>query len=132
MQNHPRTGRGGAAFGRDVDNPSHNTPPHTDHRTLGRETDRKNPRERVTLENEVLIARWQKNRHGRCIAIRLKTVDGYNIADLRTFFAGSGGGLRPGKGFTCSVDHLPRLAEEFANALKRARELGLIGSEGDA
>jgi hypothetical protein len=103
-----------------VDNPTHNTAPAAQRRT---------PRKRVTLQNEVLIARWWKNRHGRCIAIRLRTIDGYNIADLRTFFSGSDGGWRPGKGFICSVDHLPRLAEEFANALERAKQLGLMGDD---
>lgn len=112
-------------FGSDLDTRTDTTTPQTGHRT----TDRQNPRKRETLENEVLIARWWKNRHGRCIAIRLRTIDGYNIADLRTFFSGSDGGLKPGKGFTCSVDHLPRLVQEFAKALERATELGLIGGD---
>ncbi|MDI1347115.1 MAG: hypothetical protein PSV22_23945 [Pseudolabrys sp.] len=79
----------------------------------------------MTLDAPLILARWSKNRSGAAITITLKTYEGANIFDLRTFMSDRGV-LKPAKGFACMVSHLPRLAKEIAKAVETAIELGLI------
>jgi hypothetical protein len=62
----------------------------------------------------------------------LSKFQGRSIFDLRTWYTGEDGKLKPGKGFAAEVRHLPRLAAAIAKAESKARELGLIGDEGVA
>jgi hypothetical protein len=95
----------------------------------GRKTDRKNPRQRPTLSEPVVVARWSKNRAGHAITLRLATLEGANVVDLRTFVPDGEGRLAPGRGFCAAVSHLPRLVKEFTKAAERAIELGWLDSE---
>lgn len=74
----------------------------------------------------VTIAEWWKNRRGESIRVQLSAYEGRDLVDLRTWFPGDDGKLRPGKGFAAEVKHLPRLASALAKAEAKARELGLI------
>jgi Transcriptional Coactivator p15 (PC4) len=60
----------------------------------------------------------------------LSEFQGRSIFDLRTWYTGEDGKLKPGKGFAAEVRHLPRLAAAVAKAEAKARELGLIGDKG--
>jgi hypothetical protein len=89
---------------------------------------------RPTLDEPITIEKWWKNRSGEIVRLDLSTYQGVNILNLRTWHTDKADGIsRPGKGFTCSVKHLPKLTQVFAKATERARELGLIDdqSEGD-
>jgi Transcriptional Coactivator p15 (PC4) len=78
------------------------------------------------LAEPITIAEWWKNRRGESIRLVLSQFQGRSIFDLRTWFPGGEGKLKPGKGFAAEVRHLPRLAAAFARAEAKARELGLI------
>jgi hypothetical protein len=80
-----------------------------------------NAHARPTTAEPIVIAEWWKNRAGESIRIRLSTYQGHNFIDVRSWYT-SDGKLCPGKGFACSVRHLPRLI--------KARELGLLTDGG--
>jgi hypothetical protein len=87
--------------------------------------------ERPTLTQPIIIDRWWKNRAHDEARLELLTLEGTNILSLRTWHTSKTDGItRPGKGFACSVKHLPKLAEVFAKATRRARELRLIDDDG--
>jgi Transcriptional Coactivator p15 (PC4) len=83
------------------------------------------------LSEPITVAEWWKNRRGESIRISLATYEGRNLADVRTWYPGDDGTLKPGKGFAAEVRHLPRLAAALAKAEAKARELSLI-SDGAA
>ena len=72
------------------------------------------------------MAECWKNRRGESIRVCLSAHGGRNLADVRTWFPGDDGKLKPGKGFAAEIRHLPRLAAAIAKAEAKARELGLI------
>ena len=80
----------------------------------------------ASLTQPLTVAEWWKNRRGESIRISLSTYEGRNLIDLRSWYTGDDGKLKPGKGFAATVEHLPRLAAEIAKAEAKARELGLI------
>jgi hypothetical protein len=84
------------------------------------------------LAEPITVAEFWKNRRGESIRLVLNTFKGRSIFDLRTWYTGDDGKLRPGKGFAAEVRHLPHLAVAFAKAEAKARELGLIGDKGAA
>lgn len=86
---------------------------------------RQKPRQSVLLE-PVVVAEWWKNRRGEAIRVRLSTYEGHDLVDVRSWFTGDDGKLKPGKGFAASIKHLPRLAAEIHKAVEKARELGLL------
>jgi hypothetical protein len=89
------------------------------------------PGRRPTLEEPITIEQWWKNRGGEVVRLELSTFEGQNILNLRTWRTDKTDGItRPGKGFACSVKHLPKLASVFAKAVDRARKLGLIDDDG--
>jgi len=85
---------------------------------------------RPTLSEPLTIEQWWKNRGGEVVRLELSTFEGINILNLRTWRNDKTDGImKPGKGFACSVKHLPKLAKVFAKATERARQLGLIDDE---
>ena len=82
-----------------------------------------------TITEPITIAEWWKNRRKEAIRVRLSSYEGHPLIDVRTWHSASDGTLKPGKGFSASIRHLPRLATEIGRALNRARELGLIERE---
>jgi hypothetical protein len=81
------------------------------------------------LSEPITIAEWWKNRRGESIRVRLSTYEGYNLVDLRSWYTGDDGKLKPGKGLACSVRHLPKLVDVLTKAAAKARELGLLVDE---
>jgi hypothetical protein len=78
----------------------------------------------------VLIAQWWRDRSGRAVRVQLDSYEGHNLIDVRTWWTNDAGKLQPGKGFACSVRHLPQLAKAIDKAVTKARELGLIPASG--
>jgi hypothetical protein len=77
----------------------------------------------------ITVAEWWKNRRGESVRLTLNRYEGRDVVDLRTWYGGHDGKLKPGKGFAAEVRHLSRLAAAFAKAVTKARELGLISDE---
>jgi hypothetical protein len=83
-----------------------------------------------TFAEPLVIAEWWKNRRGESVRLTLNRYEGRNVVDLRTWYTGDDGKLKPGKGFAAEVRHLPRLAAAFAKAEAKAREVRLIDDNG--
>jgi hypothetical protein len=82
------------------------------------------------LAEPITVAEWWKNRRGDSVRLTLNRHEGRDIIDLRTWYTGDDGRLKPGKGFAAEVRHLPRLVAAFARAEAKARELSLIDDKG--
>jgi len=67
-------------------------------------------------------------RLGETIRIRLLTIEGTNVLDLRRWSTAKDGIMQPGKGFCCRVKHLPKLISALTAATRKAEELGLLAS----
>ena len=85
-----------------------------------------------TLPEPLTIGEWWKNRSGVSIRVRLSTYEGHNLVDIRSWHPSDDGVLKPGKGFACTVKHLPKLIAVLTKAVAKARELGLIEGEREA
>ncbi len=72
-----------------------------------------------------VVAAWPRNSR-ETIQVRLDQYKGRNTIDLRTWYPGEDGTLRPGKGLTLSVHHLPNLATALNDALAMATAQGLL------
>ncbi len=82
--------------------------------------------QRAIIPEPITIGEWWKNRRKELIRVRLSEYEGRALIDVRTWYGGDDGRLKPGKGFAATIKHLPRLAHEITKALAKARELGLI------
>jgi Transcriptional Coactivator p15 (PC4) len=76
------------------------------------------------LAEPITIAEWWKNRPGESIRLVLSQFQGRSIFDLRTWYTGDDGKLKPGKGFAAEVRHLPRLAAAFAKGGSQGPRVG--------
>jgi len=82
------------------------------------------------LSEPITVGEWRKNRQGESIRVRLNTYEEHNnLLDIRTWFTGDDGVLKPGKGFAYSIRHLPKLLDVLTKAAAKARELGILGEE---
>jgi transcriptional coactivator p15 (PC4) len=74
----------------------------------------------------IIIAEWQRNNRE---VVRV-TIDRYNnrdTIDIRAWWLDGENNWRAGRGgLTLAVKHLPALADGLADALQRARALGLV------
>jgi hypothetical protein len=68
----------------------------------------------------------EEPQRNEAIRIQLTSYEGRNLVNIRTWWQDDEGRMKPGKGFACSVRHLPTLAKAINAALERARELKLI------
>jgi hypothetical protein len=100
-------------------------------RPAGRTTDHIRAVPRPVIADEIVVAEFKKNRTGDSARIVLRTYEGTNIIDIRTWHGGGDGYRRPGKGFACAVTRLPELAKALAKAELTARDLGLLEAEGE-
>ena len=74
----------------------------------------------------IVIAEWQRNSR-EIIRIALDQYKGRDIVDARAWWRAEDGNWRPGRnGLTLSLKHLPSLAEGLGDAVRRARQLGII------
>jgi hypothetical protein len=74
----------------------------------------------------IIIAEWQRNTR-EIVRIALDRFNNRETIDIRAWWQDSEGNWRPGRsGLTLAIKHLPDLADGLANALQRARVLGLV------
>lgn len=78
----------------------------------------------------IVVSQWPRNSRDT-IRVKLDTYQGRNTIDVRSWYPDAEGKLKPGKGFTVSVAHLPALAKGFAEALRLANTLGLLEGGGE-
>ena len=76
------------------------------------------------LSEPVTLAEWWKNRRGESIRVGLSTYEGRNLTDIRTWFPGDDGQLKPGKGFAVEIRHLPRLAAADRQSRSQGARVG--------
>lgn len=78
------------------------------------------------MSGEIVVAAWPKNSR-ETLRVRLDSYQGTPVIDLRVWYDGKDGGLKPGRGgLTIALRHLPQLADTMAKALATARASGLI------
>jgi hypothetical protein len=74
---------------------------------------------------------WKTRRRDIAIVVTLSTYEGTNIVNIREFFTGSDGCMKPStRGLAMAVRRLPELSNAVRKALERARSLGLLPEEG--
>ena len=77
----------------------------------------------------IIVAGWQRNSR-EIIRVALDQYRGHEIIDVRAWWTDDKGNRRPGRsGLTLSLKHLPALADGLAEALQRARALGLVEAD---
>jgi Transcriptional Coactivator p15 (PC4) len=81
------------------------------------------------LSEPIIIDCWWKNRAHDAVYIRLAPFKEHTLIDIRVWVTPADGITRPGKGFSCTVKHLPRLVDALTKALAKAREHGLLDTE---
>ena len=79
----------------------------------------------VTLP--IIVKEWERNGRGEKIRVTLDHFKSADTIDARVWWTDEAGEVRPGKGLTLGLKHLPALAEAIAEALVLARKHGLIG-----
>ena len=80
-------------------------------------------------EYPIMVAEWRRNSR-EIIRVQLDIYNGIETVDARAWWTDPEGNLRPSRsGLTLSLKHLPALSEGLADALHRARALGLVEPE---
>jgi hypothetical protein len=73
---------------------------------------------------------WKTRRRDIAIVVSLSPYEGHNLIDVREYFVGTDGCMRPStKGLAMVVRRLPELSRSLRRALERARELGLLDDD---
>jgi hypothetical protein len=75
------------------------------------------------------IASWPRNSR-EMVKVCLDQYKGNNIIACRSWYLSGDGELKPGKGLTLAVKHLPELSTALAKALVTAKSHGLLVEEG--
>jgi hypothetical protein len=83
------------------------------------------------IAEPIIIDRWWKNRAHDAVYVRLAPFKEHMLIDVRVWVTPADGITRPGKGFSCTIKHLPRLVKSLCKALDKARELGMIDDEAE-
>jgi hypothetical protein len=74
----------------------------------------------------IIVAEWPRNSR-ELVRIALDRFNNRFTIDMRSWWRDTDGSFKPSRsGLTLAVDHLPALASGLAEALERARVLGLI------
>jgi transcriptional coactivator p15 (PC4) len=74
----------------------------------------------------MVIAEWPRNSR-ELVRVSLDRFNNRETIDIRSWWQDAEGDWRPGRsGLTLAVKHLPALADGLAEALGRARALGLV------
>jgi hypothetical protein len=76
----------------------------------------------------LLIAEWPIKR-GEIARVSIENYKGTWLISLRKWFEADDSQLRPGKGISLSVKHLPRVSAAMEEALAEARNRGLISAD---
>lgn len=77
----------------------------------------------------IIIAEWPINKRGETARVSIELYKGTRLISLRKWFEAEDGEMRPGKGISLSVKHLPHVTEAMINALATARVRGLIPAD---
>jgi Transcriptional Coactivator p15 (PC4) len=85
---------------------------------------------RIAISEPIIISRFWKNRSHDAVEVSLKSFEGMNLCDVRTYTMRDGGLVPTTKGISVVLPRLPDLARAINKALAKARELGLIDDEG--
>jgi hypothetical protein len=86
---------------------------------------------RPTLPEPVEIAKFWKNRRGEAVIVSLREYEGRVLIDCRVNFTNKAGGFSPtSKGLSLVVLRLPDLHKAITQAMKKAKELGLLPDDG--
>lgn len=96
--------------------------------TLAQDPLQSNRRSTNSDPDEIVVAEWTLNKR-ETARVSLCLYKGTWLINLRKWFEGDDGQLRPGKGFALGTKHLPRIAEATNKALSVARDRGLIVTE---
>lgn len=97
--------------------------------TFSQEAPQRNSHQGRSDGNEaIVIADWPIKR-GETARVSIENYKGTWLISLRKWFEAEDGQMRPGKGMSLSVKHLPRVAEAMGIALATARERGLIPAD---
>jgi hypothetical protein len=88
--------------------------------------------QRVTLAEPIEIAKfWKNRRRDRAIIVALNPFEGHTLIDVREYFVGGDGLMKPTtRGLSLVVRRLPELSRAVRAALEKARELDLLPKEG--
>jgi hypothetical protein len=89
-----------------------------------------NRRSPCSDSDSVIVAEWPLNK-AETARVAIERYKGVWLINIRKWYEGDDGELRPGKGIALGVKHLPRLAESINKSLIIARERGLIAPEQD-
>lgn len=95
---------------------------------LAQDVPQSNRRSANSNPDEIIVAEWQLNKR-EIARVSLCLYKGTWLINLRKWFEGDDGNLRPGKGFALAAKHLPRIAAATNQALDVARERRLIAAE---
>jgi Transcriptional Coactivator p15 (PC4) len=84
------------------------------------------------LADPIEIAKfWKGRRRDKAIVVSLSSYEGTNIVNVREYFIGSDGCMRPTtRGIAMSVRRLPELSRAVRAALEKARNLNLLPDDG--
>jgi hypothetical protein len=87
---------------------------------------------RPTVDEPIVVAKFYKTRwRNESVRVSLSLYEGHTLIDVRVFRTGVDGIDRPSsKGLALGIRKLPELVAAVTNALKKARELGLIPDDG--
>lgn len=73
------------------------------------------------IADPIIIDRWWKNRAHDAVYVRLAPFKEHMLVDIRVWVTPADGITRPGKGFSCTIKHLPRLVDSLSKAGPRSR-----------
>ena len=87
----------------------------------------------VSLAEPFTIAKfWKSRNRNEHVRVDLSEYEGRTLINIRVWQTGSDGVDRPTvKGIAMAVSKLPELASALAKAEAKARELGLLGDQGE-
>jgi hypothetical protein len=88
---------------------------------------------RIPIAEEIIVSSFHKNKAHDAVQVSLKSFEGMNLCDVRTFVMRGGILVPTTKGLSVVIPRLPDLAKAINKALAKARELGLLdGDETEA
>jgi len=85
---------------------------------------------RTKLPEPLVIAEWPHSRSGELVRVLLAEYKSRAYVHIRRFWRDADGQPQPGKGFACHVDNLPAIEKAVTAATAKARELGLLRTDG--
>jgi len=86
---------------------------------------------RVTLQEPIEWRLWKNRQRRDAVVVSLSTFENRNLISVRLFTTSQDGKMLPtAKGVSLVIARLPELAAAVANALNKAKAIGLINDDG--